>query len=149
AVAVLKLGNASSLTRPTRCWSATSRFAPSSIRGGRAVPRCDSNDPRLFSTFCPKAIGLNGRKMPDTTLSRCIIIDLKRKKRSDRVEHFRHIDDTGLANLRRQAQRWTRDNVATLETAVPELPAGFDNRLGDNWRLMLAIADLAGGEWAD
>ena len=54
-----------------------------------------------------------------------------------------------MANLRRQAQRWTRDNVATLETAVPELPAGFDNRLGDNWRLMLAIADLAGGEWAD
>jgi hypothetical protein len=25
----------------------------------------------------------------------------------------------------------------------------FDNRLGDNWRLMLAIADLAGGEWPD
>ena len=41
------------------------------------------------------------------------------------------------------------DNVATLKTAVPELPAGFDNRLGDNWRLMLAIADLAGGEWPD
>jgi Protein of unknown function (DUF3631) len=118
---------------------------------GSGVLRCDgdSNDPRLFSTFCPKAIGLKGRKMPDTTLSRCIIIDLKRKKRSDRVEHFRHLDDAGLADLRRQAQRWTRDNVATLETAVPQLPAGFDNRLGDNWRLMLAIADLAGGECAD
>ena len=87
--------------------------------------------------------------MPDTTLSRCIIIDLKRKKPSDRVEHFRHLDDAGLANLRRQAQRWTRDHVVTLETAVPELPAGFENRLGDNWRLMLAIADLAGSEWAN
>ena len=116
---------------------------------GSGVLRCDGDDPRLFSTFCPKAIGLKGRKMPDTTLSRCIIIDLKRKKPSDRVEHFRHLDDAELANLRRQAQRWTMDNVATLETAVPELPAGFDNRLGDNWRLMLAIADLAGGEWAD
>jgi len=41
------------------------------------------------------------------------------------------------------------DNVATLKTALPELPAGFDNRLGDNWRLMLGIADLAGGEWPD
>jgi Protein of unknown function (DUF3631) len=117
---------------------------------GSGVLRCDGEkEPRLFSTFCPKAIGLKGRKMPDTTLSRCIIIDLKRKKRSDRVEHFRHLDDAGLANLRRQAQRWTRDNVATLETAVPELPAGFDNRLGDNWRLMMAIANLAGGEWLD
>jgi putative DNA primase/helicase len=118
---------------------------------GSGVLRCDgdSKDPRLFSTFCPKAIGLKGRRMPDTTLSRCIIIDLKRKKPSDRVEHFRHLDDAELANLRRHAQRWTRDNVATLETAVPDLPAGFDNRLGDNWRLMLAIADLAGGEWTD
>src|SRR5215471_3622437 len=115
---------------------------------GSGVLRCGGDsDPRLFSTFCPKAIGLKGRKMPDTTLSRCIIIDLKRKKRSDRVEHFRHLDDAELANLRRQAQRWTSDNVDTLKTAVPELPAGFDNRLGDNWRLMLAIADLVGGEW--
>jgi hypothetical protein len=27
------------------------------------------------------------------------------------------------------------------------MPAGFDNRLGDNWRLIFAIADLARGEW--
>ena len=27
------------------------------------------------------------------------------------------------------------------------MPAGFENRLGDNYRLLLAIADLAGGEW--
>jgi uncharacterized protein DUF3631 len=29
------------------------------------------------------------------------------------------------------------------------MPAGFDNRLGDNYRLLLAIADLAGGEWPE
>ena len=27
------------------------------------------------------------------------------------------------------------------------MPPGFDNRLGDNWSLLLAIADHAGGEW--
>ena len=27
------------------------------------------------------------------------------------------------------------------------MPAGFDNRLRMNWRLLLAIADLAGGTW--
>jgi hypothetical protein len=36
---------------------------------------------------------------------------------------------------------WAWRYAATLETAVPELPAGFDNRLGDNWRLMLGIAN--------
>jgi putative DNA primase/helicase len=118
---------------------------------GSGVPRCIGGDkaPHLFPTFCPKAIGMKGRKLPDTTMSRCIIIEMKRKKPSDRVEHFRHLDDPELANLRRRAQRWTTDNVATLKAAVPELPAGFDNRLGDNWRLMIAIADLAGGEWPD
>ena len=29
------------------------------------------------------------------------------------------------------------------------MPDGFDNRLSDNWWLMLAIADLAGGEWPE
>jgi len=29
------------------------------------------------------------------------------------------------------------------------MPPGFDNRLGDNWHLQLAIADLAGGEWPE
>jgi putative DNA primase/helicase len=118
---------------------------------GSGVLRCAGSDktPHLFPTFCPKVIGMKGRKLPDTTMSRCIIIELKRKKPSDRVDHFHHLDDAELANLRRQAERWTTDNVATLKTAAPELPAGFDNRLGDNWRLMLGIADLAGGEWPD
>jgi putative DNA primase/helicase len=118
---------------------------------GSGVPRCGGGDkdPRVFSTFCPKAIGIKGRKLPDTTMSRCIIIELRRKKPSDRVDHFDHIDNAELVNLRRQAQRWAMDNVATLKSAVPELPPGFDNRLGDNWRLMLAIANAAEGEWPD
>jgi hypothetical protein len=118
---------------------------------GSGVLRCvgDDKTPHRFPTFCPKVIGLKGRKLPDTTLSRAIIIELKRKKPSDRVEHFRHLDDAEFASLRRQALRWTMDNIATLETAVPKLPAGFDNRIGDNWRLMIAIADLAGAEWPD
>jgi hypothetical protein len=116
---------------------------------GSGVLRCVGGDktPYAFSTFCPKAIGMKGRKLPDTTMSRCIIIEPKRKRPSDPVDHFNHRDDAELATLRRRAQRWTMDNVTTLKTAVPELPPGFDNRLGDNWRLMLAIADLAGGEW--
>jgi len=29
------------------------------------------------------------------------------------------------------------------------MPEGFDNRLGDNWRLQFAIAEAAGGEWPE
>ena len=116
---------------------------------GSCVPRCigDDNTPHAFPTFCPKVIGMKGRKLPDTTLTRSIIIEMKRKKMGENVTHFRSIDDAGLAELRRRALRWANDNGEKLEGAEPDLPPGFDNRLGDNWALLLAIADHAGGEW--
>src|SRR5262245_54210769 len=92
---------------------------------------------------------MKGNKLLDTTLSRCIDIGLKRKRASETVEHFRAIDDAGLEELRRQALRWANDNAEALKGAEPEMPSGFDNRLGDNFRLLFAIADLAGGEWPD
>ena len=43
---------------------------------GSGVIRChpDTHEPELFSTFAPKGIGMKGRGLPDTTLSRSIII---------------------------------------------------------------------------
>jgi putative DNA primase/helicase len=115
---------------------------------GTVVPRCIGDDkiPHAFPTFCPKVVGMKGRKLPDTTLSRSILIEMRRKKAGERVTHFRSIDDAGLAELRRRALRWADDNGEKLD-AEPDLPPGFDNRLGDNWALLLAIADYAGGEW--
>jgi Protein of unknown function (DUF3631) len=36
-----------------------------------------------------------------------------------------------------------------LRDAKPAMPEGFDNRRADNWRVMFAIADLAGEDWAE
>src|SRR5262249_51302467 len=118
---------------------------------GAVVPRCigEEKTPHPFPTFCPKALGMKGNKLLDTTLSRCIDIGLKRKRPSETVEHFRMIDDVGLQELRQQALRWANDNGEALKGAEPEMPPGFDNRLGDNFRLLLAIAGLAGGEWPE
>jgi putative DNA primase/helicase len=124
---------------------------PASGTRGDSVPRCigDDNVPHAFPTFCPKAIGMKGKRLPDTTLSRSIVIELKRKRANDQVEHFRSVDDSDLAELRQRALRWSIDNAEALKDAEPDMPAGFDNRLGDNWRLLFAIADLAGGEWPE
>jgi hypothetical protein len=118
---------------------------------GSCVPRCigDDNTPHAFPTFCPKVIGMKGRRLPDTTWTRSIIIEMRRKKAGENVTHFRSIDDAGLAEMRRRALRWATDNGEKLEDAEPDMPPGFDNRLGDNWRVLLAIADFAGGEWPD
>jgi hypothetical protein len=117
---------------------------------GACVPRCigDEKTPHAFPTFCPKAIGMKGRKLPDTTLSRSIVIEMRRKKAGESIPaHFKSVDDAGLAELRRRALRWAIDNAEKLEDAEPTTPPGFNNRLGDNWHLLLAIADSAGDEW--
>ena len=118
---------------------------------GAGVLRCigDDSTPHSFPTFCPKIVGMKGRKLPDTTLSRSIIVEMRRKRPGDNAEHFRSIDDAGLAELRQRALRWANDNGEKLDGAEPDMPPGFDNRLGDNWYLLLAIADFAGGDWPD
>ena len=118
---------------------------------GQGVVRCVEPDfrPQHFKTFCPKAIGMVGRKLPPSTLSRCIIVELRRRKKDERIEKFEHKDDNELANLRSRLLRWSIDNVEALRPAKPSMPENFDNRRADNWRIQLAIADLAGGEWGD
>jgi putative DNA primase/helicase len=115
---------------------------------GQGVMRCDpdTNEPRRFPTFCPKAIALKGKKMPDTMLSRTIFIEMKRRLRSEKVDHFRHLDDAGFARMRSQLARWAQDCGEPLGLAQPAQPEGFMNRTASNWQLMFAIADSLGEE---
>jgi hypothetical protein len=120
---------------------------------GQGVIRCitDAHRPELFSTFAPKCIGMVGRKMPVTTLSRCIIGELRRRTRADSVEEFKHQDDSELSDLRRRLRRWAMDAVDILRNAVVPMPSRFYNRLANNWRLLFATADLCAGaeDWGD
>jgi phage/plasmid primase-like uncharacterized protein len=115
---------------------------------GDTVMRCnpDTNDPEWFSTFAPKVIAGKAIKLLDTTWSRAITIRLQRKLPGETAEKFRHDDDEGLGRLRRQLARWAADNAATLAAMKPEVIEGFSNRREDNWTVLLAIAELAGGD---
>jgi Protein of unknown function (DUF3631) len=119
---------------------------------GDGVIRCDpdSREPMLFSTFAPKAVGMKGRKLPDTTLSRCIIIAMRPRRPNDeaeRTEDFNHLDNEAFARLRNQLTKWASDKAAALAKSKPEVPPGFHNRRRANWQPLLAIAELAGAEW--
>ena len=72
---------------------------------------------------------------------------MKRKLRNEEVADFQHTDDRRLAELRQQILRWATDNLHVLNAATPVMPGGFVNRIAANWRLLLAIADAAGGDW--
>jgi putative DNA primase/helicase len=116
---------------------------------GQAVIRCHAVtlEPQPYSTFAPKAIGMKGRKLPDTTLSRAIIIAMKRKLPAEEVVDFDHTDNETLARLRRQLLRWATDNSEALAQAEPQIPEGFHNRTRANWKPILAIAERIGGGW--
>jgi Protein of unknown function (DUF3631)/Zinc-binding domain of primase-helicase len=118
---------------------------------GQGVLRCIGDDkvPELFPTFAPKAIGMVGRKLPPATLSRCIFIELRRRKDDEHIEKFKHEDDNELADLRRRLRRWSIDNADVLRNTTPFMPDELKNRRADNWHLQLAIADLAREDWGD
>jgi putative DNA primase/helicase len=105
------------------------------------------NTPVWFDPFCPKVVAERKLALPDTTETRAIDIRLKRKLPSEEVEHFSYEDDEAFYTLRRKLARWAADNKKALKPARPAMPEGFDNRLADNWRIMIAIADLAGGTY--
>jgi hypothetical protein len=119
---------------------------------GQGVVRChpDTHQPELFSTFAPKIVAMKGRKLPDTTLSRSIIITMKPRRAGDPKEHaadFDHLDNETFSRLRSQLMRFAGDNAEAIAKATPEIPPGFHNRRRANWTTLLAIGEACGGEW--
>ena len=100
-----------------------------------------------YSVFCPKAIAGIG-KLPDTVEDRSITIIMKRKAKNERVEKFRERSAKALAEpICDGLERWATENIDRLRDARPALPDALDDRAQDVWEPLLAIADLAGGDW--
>ena len=113
------------------------------------IPRQVHGETHWFSPFCPKVVAGNRLSVPNVpaaTVSRFIKIKLWPAKADEAHEPFQYADSAEFAELRRKLTRWASDNTATLAEAKPLMP-GFSNRLLANWKLLLAIADLAGGKW--
>ena len=113
--------------------------------------RCtgDNQEPRLFSTWCPKVLAAIGT-LPATIISRSIILRMRRKLASEVRRELRPSRiGTALLPLKRQASRWAADNGEALAKAEPALPPALYAREADKWRPLLAIADMAGSGWAE
>lgn len=101
---------------------------------------------RRFSTWAPKAIAAI-RTLADTLEDRAIVVQLQRKPPTATVARLRKRDSEEFANLRSRAARWAADNFSKLTDPDPSIPHALNDRAADNWRPLLAIADLAGGTW--
>jgi putative DNA primase/helicase len=122
-------------------------------RAGAYVPRVekagDNFVVKKFSTWAPIAVAAIGR-LPDTLADRSIAIVMKRKSPKRKVERLIRRNKWAYqtaAETARKIQRWANDNRATLAVAKPALPDDIDDRAMNNWEILLAIADLAGGDW--
>lgn len=99
-----------------------------------------------FSTFCPKAIAGIG-KLPDTVADRSIPIRLKRAGRGE-VARFREREaQREGSEIAARLAAWSASNLETLRQARPEIPPQLSDRQADTSEPLLAIADLAAGDW--
>lgn len=105
---------------------------------------------RVFQVFGAKAIAGIG-KIPDTIASRSIVIEMRRKTPGENVKPLRDRDAVAAASsLRERLEDWaTASIVETLEAARPTLPDCLTDRQKDISEILVAIADLAGGEWPE
>jgi hypothetical protein len=100
-----------------------------------------------FPVFCPKAIAGIGQ-LPGTVQDRAIRILLQRRRPGEPIERFRWREarEQG-APIRKALEGWAAAALPALAEARPDIPAQLDDRAADGWEPLLAIADLAGGDW--
>jgi hypothetical protein len=115
---------------------------------GAAVWRVIGGVETAFYPFCQKACAmLAPDNIPEAAASRHIFFMMLPKLETEPRDAFKNRDDDELRELRRKAARFIEDHQAEIDAATPEMPEGFDNRLGAQWRIMFIIADLVGGDW--
>jgi hypothetical protein len=86
-------------------------------------------------------------RLPGTLADRSVEITLQRKRAGDKVKKFRLDRVQHLHVLGCKLARFVQDNAEKVRAADPEPPAALHDRAADNWRPLLAIAEVAGGDW--
>jgi putative DNA primase/helicase len=104
--------------------------------------------PARYSTFTAIGIAAIGR-LPATVEDRSVIVPMRRKGPNDRLTRFREDRAEDLTDLARMAARWVIDNFDVLREADPRMPEGLNSRAENNYRMLIAIADIAGDDWPE
>lgn len=114
---------------------------------GRVVG--DDLKPKLFKVWGAKALaGIALEKhLPDATLSRAVIFNMRRKLASETVERLRHAEAGLFERLASKLARFADDCRDAVRCARPNLPDALGDREQDNWEPLFAIAGCAGPEW--
>lgn len=104
---------------------------------------------KRFHVFAPTALASIGG-VPETLWSRSIPIPMRRRAPDEPVEQFRRrtVEDEARP-LREALVEWAALYLDELAAARPSMPEDVTDRAADIWEPLVAIADLAGGDWSD
>ncbi len=121
-------------------------------RGGfvlRSEAVGDNYVPRQFSVYGAKSIaGIRlAKHLPDSTMSRGIVFNLRRKMPHEKVARLRHADSKVFSVIVSKLARFADDYSQQIRQARPLLPNELSDRAQDNWEPLLAIAACAGPDW--
>lgn len=114
---------------------------------GRCVVRGKIVETEEIPAYCAVALAGLGN-LPDTILTRAVVIRMRRRAPTERVEPYRrriHHDDA--VELYEQLVFWSATVLHKVRDAWPDLPPGITDRNADVWEPLLAVADAAGGSW--
>lgn len=116
---------------------------------GRCVVRGKVIETEELPAYAAVALAGLG-DLPDTVLSRCVVIRMKRRAPHEHVEPFRpRLHWPEGHQLRDELAAWADLVREDLRDAWPEMPNGIEDRNADCWEALLAVADAAGGQWPE
>ena len=113
---------------------------------GRCVVRGKTVETEELPAYAAVALAGLGDDLPDTILSRSIIIRMRKRHAGERVEPFRrriHLADG--TRVREAIETWVRAHGHEIKW--PDLPEEIQDRDADIWEALVAVADAVGGEW--
>jgi len=112
---------------------------------GRCVVRGRIVVTEELPAYC--AVALAGlHDLPETISSRAVIIRMKRRAPHEYVEPWRYrINAPEAWPIADKLMKWSASSAGML--TWPEMPHGIEDRNADVWEPLIAVADLAGGDW--
>lgn len=96
-------------------------------------------------TFAFAALASIG-ELPETIMDRAVIVKMRRRAPGEKVASYRSRDEAPLRELGASIGQWLRKHLEELSEAEPDMPV--EDRAADTWEPLIAVADLAGGQWA-
>jgi hypothetical protein len=117
---------------------------------GRCVVRGKVIETEELEAYCAVALaGLDD--LPDTIMSRSVVVRMRRRTADEDVAPWRpRLNRPEAQRIRSRLEDWAAQAKQALsgDDWWPEMPAGVEDRDADVWEALLAVADLAGGQWA-